>query len=229
MLSPSHKGVTHTAPSASILRSLAHPRQILLNTRALAAMQTPSAMVGIPHNLIQQRSRIGIPFASISIFHRDALEDPRANVYEHLKKVFELLLQADPRATVLPLYANEAGVTITPITTIAAYPMDVLRLGNYAQISHPYTLSKVVGKDAEGNQKLQQPTYVYMRISTDLFLLHVVGLIQPNLNQINVNVKEKDMPYLDTKTRYAIVGTTNDWCSAALQEILIKELTKHIA
>ncbi len=113
-------------------------------------------------------------------------------------------------------------------TTVAAYPTYVLGLDNYAQISNPYTLSKVVGKDAEGNQKLQWPTYVYMRIITDLLFWHVVGLIQPNLNQINLNVKEKEMPYLDTKTRYAIVGTTNDWCSFALQEILIKKLTKHI-
>jgi hypothetical protein len=41
-------------------------------------------------------------------------------------------------------------------------------------------------------------------------------------------VKEKEMHYLDTKTGYAIVGTANDWCSVALQEILIKELIKHI-
>ena len=30
------------------------------------------------------------------------------------------------------------------------------------------------------------------------------------------------------KTRYAIVGMTKDWCSVALQEIPIKELTKNI-
>jgi hypothetical protein len=35
--------------------------------------------------------------------------------------------------------------------------------------------------------------------------------------------------YLDTKMRYAIVGTTNDWCSSAPQVILTKELTQHIA
>jgi hypothetical protein len=68
-----------------------------------------------------------------------------------------------------------------------------------------------------------------MRILTNLLFSHVVGLIQPNLNQINVNVKEKEMPYLDTKTQYAIVGTTNNWCSSAPQVILTKELTQHIA
>ncbi len=89
---------------------------------------------------------------------------------------------------------------INPILTVSGYPTDVLGLGNYVQISNPYTLSKMVGKDAEGNLKTQRPTYVFMRISTNLLFSHVVGLIQPNLNQINVNVKEKEMPYLDTKT-----------------------------
>ena len=36
------------------------------------------------------------------------------------------------------------------------------------------------------------------------------------------------MPYLDTKTRFAIVGTTNEWCPGALLETLKKEPTKHI-
>jgi hypothetical protein len=123
-------------------------------------MQTPSATVNIPHNLRPQSSGNRIMFASIAIFHRDALVYPGANLYECLKKVLELLLRADPRATVLMLYAAEAGGMITLIITIAAYPTDVLRLGNYAQISKPYTLSKVVGKDTEGNQNLQWPTYV---------------------------------------------------------------------
>jgi hypothetical protein len=40
---------------------------------------------------------------------------------------------------------------------VSGYPTDVVGLGNYVQISNPYTLSKMVGKDAEGNQKTQQP------------------------------------------------------------------------
>ena len=57
---------------------------------------------------------------------------------------------------------------------------------------------------------------------------HLVGLIQSNLNHINVVLKEKDMPYLDTKTRLAIVGTTNKWCPAALKQVLEDALGKHI-
>jgi hypothetical protein len=49
---------------------------------------------------------------------------------------------------------------------VAGHPTDVLGLGNYVQISNLYTLSKVVGKDAEGNQKLQWLTYVHTRQQT---------------------------------------------------------------
>jgi hypothetical protein len=146
--------------------------------------------VDIPCNLRPWSSENGITFASTTIFHRDALVNSWVNVYECLKKVCELLLRAYPRATILPLYADKAGVTIALITTVTAYLADVLGLGNYAQISNSCTLSKVVGKNAEGNQKLHWPTYVYMRISTDLLFLHVVGLIQPILNQIDANVKK---------------------------------------
>ena len=36
------------------------------------------------------------------------------------------------------------------------------------------------------------------------------------------------MPYLDTKTQLAIVGTTNEWCPAALKQVLKDALDKHI-
>jgi hypothetical protein len=83
-------------------------------------MQILLAAVDISCNLRPQSSGNGITIVSIAIFHRDALVDPGINVYECLMKVFELLLQADPRATVLPLYTDKAGVTIAPITTVAA-------------------------------------------------------------------------------------------------------------
>jgi hypothetical protein len=187
------------------------------------------ALVEILCNLRPRSSGNGVTFASIAIFHKDPMVDPGFNVYDCLKNVFELLLRADPRTTILPLYADEAGVTINPISMVSGYPTDVLGLGNYAQISNPYTLSKMVGKDAEGNLKTQCQMYVFMRILTNLLFSHVVGLIQPNLNQINANVKEKETPYLNMKMQYAIVGTTNDWCSSALQVVLTKELTQHIA
>ena len=149
------------------------------------------ATVDIPWNLCPRSSGNGVTIASIAIFHRDSSVDLGLNVYKCLKQVFELLLCTNPRSTVLPLYADEAGATILLITTVTCYLTDILGLANRAQISNPYTLSKVVGKDAEGNLWLQRPAYVYMRITTDLLFSNVVGLIQPNLNQIDVNVKVK--------------------------------------
>jgi hypothetical protein len=217
------------SPGSSILHAPVQPRHILLNTKAFEAIQTPTALVETPRNLRPWSSGNGVTFASIAIFHKDPMVDPSINVYDCLKNVFELLLHADPQTTILTLYADKAGVMINPILTVSGYPTDVLGLGNYAQIINPYTLSKMVGKDTEGNQKTQRLTYVFMRILKNLLFSHAVGPIQPNLNQINVNVKENEMPYLDTKTQYAIVGTTNDWYSSALQVILTKELTQYIA
>ena len=215
-------------PHTSILCSPAQPKNIPLNTVALESICNLMVTVDTPQNLHPWNSGNGVKFTSIAIFHRDPSVNPGVNMYRGLKKVFEMLLHTDPRSDILPLYADEAGVAIARITTITAYPADVLGLGNYVQISNPYTLSKIVGKDGEGNPRPQRPTYVYMRISTNLLFSHVVGLIQPTLNQIEVNLKEKEMPYLDTKTRYAFVGTTNDWCSDALQAIHVNELIAHI-
>ena len=36
------------------------------------------------------------------------------------------------------------------------------------------------------------------------------------------------MPYLDTKTHFALVGTTNEWCLVALQHTLLTALEKHL-
>ena len=109
------------------------------------------------------------------------------------------------------------------------FPPDILGLANYVQVSNTYTLSPAFGKDPDGNNKLQRPTWVFLRVKTTYLFSHLVGLIQPSLNLLNVSLKEKEMPYLDTKTRFAFVGTTNDWCPAALLEVLKKALEKHIS
>ena len=73
-------------------------------------------------------------------------------------------------------------------------------LGNHVQISNVYTLSPTFGTDEAGNNKLQHPTWIFFRVKTTYQFSHLVGLIQSNLNHINVALKEKKMPYLDTKT-----------------------------
>jgi hypothetical protein len=59
-------------------------------------------------------------------------------------------------------------------------------------------------------------------------LSHLFSLIQPGLHLLNGSLKEKKMPYIDTKTRFAIVSTTNEWCPLALQQALQKALEMHI-
>ncbi len=65
-------------------------------------------------------------------------------------------------------------------------------------------------------------------MKTKYLFSHLVGLIQPSLNLLNVSLKKKDMPYLNTKTQFALVGTTNKWCPTAIQQMLHKELEKRI-
>jgi hypothetical protein len=101
-------------------------------------------------------------------------------------------------------------------------------LANYAQVSNAYTLSSVFGKDVDNNNKLQRPTCVFLRVKTTYLSSHFAGLIQPGLNLLNISLKEKEMPYLYTKTQFAIVGTTYKWCPLTLQQKLQKALKMHI-
>ena len=73
-------------------------------------------------------------------------------------------------------------------------------LGNHVQISNVYTLSPTFKTDEARNNKLQRPTWIFFQVKTMYQFAHLVGLIQSNLNHINVVLKEKEMPYLDTKT-----------------------------
>ena len=101
-------------------------------------------------------------------------------------------------------------------------------LGNHVQISNVYTLSPTFGTDEAGNNKLQCPTWIFFRVKTTYQFAHLIVSIQSNLNHINVILKEKEMPYLDTKTYLAIVGTSNEWCLAALKQVLKEALDKYI-
>jgi hypothetical protein len=82
--------------------------------------------------------------------------------------------------------------------------------------------------DDEGNPKLQRPTYVVLRVTTKYIFDHIVGLIQSYLTEMNMFVKEKEMPSLNTRTRLAIIGTTADWCPVSLQKTLHKDLESHM-
>ena len=168
----------------------------------------------------------------MTIYHQEQGADPGAIVYAGIKGTYELLLKADATTSISALYKDDGGQETQPtltLTSIWDFPPDILGLANYIQVSNTYTLSPAFGKDPKGNNNLQHPTWVFLRVKTTYLCLHLVGLIQPSLNLLNVSLKEKEMPYLDTKTRFAFVETTNDWCPAALLEVLKKALEKHIS
>jgi hypothetical protein len=123
---------------------------------------------------------------------------------------------------------NVPMLSMAPIETLCDLPSDIMGLANYNQVSNAYTLSPAFGKDDKGNNKLQCPTRVFLRVKTMYLFSHLVGLIQPSLNILNVSMKDKEMPYLDTKMRYSLVGTTNEWCLVALQHTIKEALGKHL-
>ncbi len=200
-------------------------RGIPLNQEALSAIRNTQEVL-IFRNTRPQSTGDGVTFVSMQIYHKVYGEDPGANVYKCIRGAYELLLKADSDSSIQALY-EDAATTPDPIVSLNKFPQDIMGLANYVQVSNAYTLSPAFGKDEEGNNKLQHPTYVYMRIKTRYLFSHVVGLIQPSLNILNISMKEKEMPYLDTKTRFALVGTTNEWCPSAIQQTLQKELEKH--
>ena len=58
-------------------------------------------------------------------------------------------------------------------------------------------MSPANGNNDDGNQ-LQCPTYVVLWVTTKYAFDHIVGLIQLYLTEMNMFVKEKEMPSLNT-------------------------------
>jgi hypothetical protein len=133
-------------------------------------------------------------------------------------------------ATINPLYTEEEedGHKFVPITESSLFPSNMLGLHNHIQICNLYTMSPANGNDDEGNLKLQRPPYVVLRVATKYAFDHMVGLFQSHLTEMNMFVKEKKMPSLNTRTCLAIFGTTADWCPVSLQKTLHKDLEHHV-
>ncbi len=89
-------------------------------------------------------------------------------------------------------------------------------------------MSLANGNNEEENPKLQRPTYVVLWVITKYAFDHIVSLIQSYLTEMNMFVKEKEMPSLNTRTRLAINGMTADWCPVSLQKTLHKDLERHL-
>ncbi len=88
-------------------------------------------------------------------------------------------------------------------------------------------MSPANGNNDEGNPKLQCPTYVVLRVITNYAFDNIVGLIQSYLTEMNMFVKEKEMPSLNTRTCVAVIGTTANWCPVYLRSTLHKDLERH--
>jgi hypothetical protein len=133
-------------------------------------------------------------------------------------------------ATINPLYDEEEedSQKFLPITEPSSSPSNMLSLHNHIQICNLYTMSPANRNDDEGNPKLQCPTYVVLRVTTKYAFDHIVGLIQSYLTEMNMFVKEKEMPNLNTRTRLAIIGTTANWCPVSLRKTLHKDLEHHV-
>ncbi len=89
-------------------------------------------------------------------------------------------------------------------------------------------MSPASGNKDKGIPKLQRPTYVVLWVITKYGFDHIVGLIQSYLTKMNMFVKEKEMPSLNTRTRLAIIGTTANWCPVSLRKTLHKDLERHV-
>ncbi len=100
-------------------------------------------------------------------------------------------------------------------------------MANHIQISNAWSLVPVFGNDREGKPKKQADTYTYIKVSIRYDLEHIKGLIEGKLAERSISFRRKDMQTLDTKTRYAFVGTWNQFCPAGVYEQCLEALPKH--
>ncbi len=89
-------------------------------------------------------------------------------------------------------------------------------------------MSKVNRNNDGGKPKLQRPTYLVLRVTTKYAFDHIVGLIQSYLTEMNMFMKEKEMPSLNTRTRLAFIGMTANWCPVSLLKTLHKDLERDV-
>jgi hypothetical protein len=135
-------------------------------------------------------------FVSMMVNHRNQGKSPSIKVYKCIQKFYKYLHKADPTATINPLYDEEEedGHKFVPIAEPSLFPSDMLSLHNHIRICNSYTMSPANGNNDEGNPKLQCLTYVVLWVTTKYAFDHIVGLIQSYLTEMNMFVKEKEMP-----------------------------------
>ncbi len=169
-------------------------------------------------------------FVSMTVNHRNQGKSPSIKVYECIQKFYKYLHKVDPTATIIPLYDEEEedGQKFARIIEPSLFPSNMLGLHNHIQVCNLYTMSPGNRNNDEGNPKLQCPTYVVLRVTTKYAFDHIIGLIQSYLTEMNMFVKQKEMPSLNTRTHTAIIGTTTNWCLVSLRKTLHKDLEHHV-
>ena len=228
-----HIDLTSSPRTSTALRSsMVTPkvtRKIPINEAHLNYINAEEDAVQGIRNVRPRSKGTGETFVSMTVIHKKQGVTPSVRVYESIKGLYTLLHKADPSVRLNPLYEveNDDAVKFLPIGDPSALPLDMIGLGNCVQIGNAYTMSPAFGTDDNGNPRVQRPTYVVFRIYTKYDFDHVIGLIQSSLYEMNVIVKIKDMPSLNTRTRMAIIGTTSEWCPVSIHEALSKALMKY--
>ncbi len=160
-----------------------------INQHALFAIWDPASKV-VFQNARPQSTGDGITMVLMPVYHKEHGVDPGSNVYKCLWETYSLLLQAGPTTVIPALYEDAYGPSSgSSITSLEDFPPDTMGLGNHVQISNVYTLSPTFGTDEARNNKLQRPTWIFFWVKTTYQFAHLVGLIQSNLNRINVVLK----------------------------------------
>ncbi len=100
----------------------------------------------------------------MTVIHKKQGVAPSVRVYECIKGLCTLLHKADPSVRLNPLYEVEEddAVKFLPIGDPSALPLDMIGLDNYVQIGNAYTMSPVFSTNADGNPRVQRPTYVVL-------------------------------------------------------------------
>jgi hypothetical protein len=155
---------------------------------------------------------------------------PSARVFAAIKFAFGLFLQVDPATQFLPIYDDDDEVesnSMVPISASSTFPGGLLELSNHAQVSNSWGLAPVWGSDKDGKPKKQPSVFVHIKLHTKFEREWLFGHIMGRLGDEGILLKVKPFPYLDTKTRIAIVGTSNSFCPVALLDRLHDGLAKH--
>jgi hypothetical protein len=170
---------------------------------------------------------MGKPFVSMTVNHRNQGESPSTKVYECIQKFYDYLHKADPTATITRCTMKRKRMA-TSLSQLLNPPPSLLIYLASTITYRSATRTPRVWQTGTMTRGTPSPTYVVLWVTTKYAFDHLNGLIQSYLTKMNMFLKEKEMPSLNTRTCLAIIGTTADWCPISLQKTLHKDLELHL-